>query len=217
MKCTAKSKRTGEKCKAQAMANGKCYHHGGAQPKGIASQNYITGRYSAHLPKRLLETYEKARTDPELLNLSDDLGMVESRIGDVLSRVESGDAGETWQQLETAWKTFEIAQTAKDFPKSKTALATVGQIIATGAGDWAAWREVLGLIERRRKLVESEGKRRIAMQDMTDNGQVIALLDRLSDAVVRHVADPAALRAIQAEISSVLGTGLPRRAVDHDE
>jgi chorismate mutase len=97
------------------------------------------------------------------------------------------------------------------------ALSTIGRIIETGAGDWAAWREVLNLIERRRKLVESEGKRRMQMQDMTDNAEVIKVLDRLADAVLRHVHDPAVLRAIQAEISALLGSGALRGAAGSDE
>ncbi len=216
MKCTAKSKRTGLKCNAQAMANGKCYHHGGAQPSGIASQNYVTGRYSKVMPKRLLETYEAARRDPDLLNLSDDIGAIDSRIADVLTRVESGDAGETWQTLERAWNDFRIAQAAKDAPKTQLAIATIGRTIETGAGDWAAWREILNLIERRRKLVESEGKRRLQMQDMTDNAEVMALLQRLGDAVKRHVPDRDALQAIQSEISAVLGGSVLRRSARSD-
>jgi hypothetical protein len=200
-----------------AMPNGRCRMHGGPSLSGIASPTYKHGGYSEPLPKRLLEKYEQARTDPELLNLSNALALIETRISDVLSRVESGDAGETWQKLSDAWDAFVIAQRAKDAPKTQMALSTIGRIIETGAGDWAAWREVLNLIERRRKLVESEGKRRMQMQDMTDNAEIIKLIDRLSDAVHRHVHDPVALRAIQAEISPVLGAGLPRRAAGSDE
>lgn len=216
--CTAMSKRSGERCKHAPMTGSTlCHMHGGKTPVGIAAPTWKHGRYSAHMPKRMLAAYEKARIDPELLNLSDDIGAIESRITDVLSRVETGDAGETWQSLERAWSDFRIANAAKDKTKSALALATIGRIIETGAGDWAAWREVLNLIERRRKLVESEGKRRMQMADMTDNAVLMALLDRLGDAVKRHVTDGDALRAIQAEISPILGGGLPRRTDRGDE
>jgi hypothetical protein len=46
--CTAKSKRTGKRCGALAMANGKCYHHGGAALKGIAAPRFKHGRYSKY-------------------------------------------------------------------------------------------------------------------------------------------------------------------------
>jgi hypothetical protein len=206
--CTALSKQSRQRCKRHAaVGRAVCSIHGGKTPAGIASANYKTGRYSKVMPKRLLETYEAARLDPDLLNLSDDISALDARIADVLTRVETGDAGETWQALKSAWNAFRIAQAAKDGPKTQLALATIGRTIETGAGDWAAWREVLNLIERRSKLVGSETKRRIAMQDMTDNGAVMALLQRLGDAVKRHVPDRDARQAIQREISVALGNG----------
>jgi len=203
--CGART-RNGGLCQSRAMPNGRCRMHGGSTPSGIASPHYKTGRYAKHMPKRMLETYEQARTDPELLNLSDDLAMVEARISDVLARVDSGEAGEAWEKLADAWNVLRIAQKAKDGPQTHIALATIGQIIDTGSGDWAAWREVFDLVERRRKLVMSEVKRRIQMQDMTDNAEVMIAVDKLVDAVVRHVSDRDALRAIQRELESVLGT-----------
>jgi hypothetical protein len=216
MQCTAKSKRTGNQCRAKAMPNGKCFHHGGNTPSGIASPQYVTGRYAQGLPKGMLEKYEKARIDPELLNLSDDLGMVESRIIEILGKVQTGDAGETWTKLESAWTAFRIAQAAKDGPKTQLALATIGRTIETGNGDWAVWREVFDLVERRRKLVESEGKRRLQMQDMTDNAKVMIAIDKLVDSVVRNVADPRARAAIQRDLDAIFSRGLPGRPLSPD-
>jgi hypothetical protein len=37
-RCKARSKRTGIRCGASAMVNGRCYHHGGATPKNGRSR-----------------------------------------------------------------------------------------------------------------------------------------------------------------------------------
>src|SRR5258708_37054514 len=65
--CKAKSKRTHERCAANAMiVREECYHHGGKTPRGIASPNFKHGRYSKSLPARMRERYEEALADPHL-------------------------------------------------------------------------------------------------------------------------------------------------------
>jgi hypothetical protein len=62
--CTAHSKRTGERCKAQAITGRHlCRHHGGKSLEGIANPNYKDGRYSRVMPKRLMDTYKRAAND----------------------------------------------------------------------------------------------------------------------------------------------------------
>jgi hypothetical protein len=48
--CGAKGKRNGKPCPRPPMANGRCYHHGGASPgnkQGSGNSNYRHGRYTA--------------------------------------------------------------------------------------------------------------------------------------------------------------------------
>ncbi len=77
LQCKAKSKRTGERCKARAMRGKQvCYHHG-----GMSTGRPVThGRYSRSLQslaaKNLLETYEYNKTDPDPLNLLSEIALL---------------------------------------------------------------------------------------------------------------------------------------------
>lgn len=99
-KCTAKSKRTGQNCGANAMI-GKtvCYHHGGKSPRGAASANFKHGRYSLNLPTRLAGKYEQAKSDPDLLALKEEISLTDVRITELLERIgedEQKDDGAIW-------------------------------------------------------------------------------------------------------------------------
>lgn len=92
MQCKATSKRTGERCKAKAMTGRDlCYHHGGMSLVGPANPAYRDGRYSRYMPKRLLEQYERAAGDGDLLVMRDDVAIVDTRLAELLSKLDSGE------------------------------------------------------------------------------------------------------------------------------
>ena len=68
------------KCKAVAMANGRCKLHGGKSLAGAAHPNFKTGRYSKYLPKHLAKAYDEIKADPKLLQLDDDVALLEARL-----------------------------------------------------------------------------------------------------------------------------------------
>ena len=101
--CTAKSKQTKQRCKHHATPGMTvCRIHGGRTPVGLAAPAFKTGRYSKYLPAGLTERYVTARTDPELLSLRDEIGLVDTRITEVLTQSSDPDAplGDVWETLE---------------------------------------------------------------------------------------------------------------------
>lgn len=202
--CRATAKHTGARCRAQAMPNGLCRVHGGATPRGLASPHTTHGRYSKHLPTRMLANYEHAQRDPELLNLREDISLVDARLGDLLKRVDTGESGKLWRDLRTAWRAVTQAATEDDHV---LAIAALGPLIERGYLDTQAWGEISGLLEQRRKLVESERKRLIEMQQMMTMSQAQLLIARLYDVVSQHVSDRATLAAIGAGLQALAGAG----------
>lgn len=101
--CTAKSKRSRQRCKRHAKPGRTvCKIHGGDTPVGLAAPNFKTGRYSKYLPTGLAERYIVARTDPELLSLRDEIGLVDTRISEVLTQPSDPgiSLGTVWGILE---------------------------------------------------------------------------------------------------------------------
>jgi len=219
--CKATSKRTHERCKAKAMRGMEvCYHHGGASLRGVAHPGFRTGRYSKYIPTRLTERYELAVTDPELLNLSEEIALVDSRLADVLARVDSGESTQIWDDLQDERRTFLVAQRRQDQQGMADALAEILNLIARGHADWAAWMDVVNLVERRRRLVESEQKRRIAMSLLVKVEDTVEVMRQIADAVqgavLEHVTDGDVRRRVltdvQAGLSRYLGGRVPPEA-----
>ena len=101
--CTAKSKQTKQRCKHHATPGmSVCRTHGGRTPVGLAALNFKTGRYSKYLPTALVGRYVAARTDPELLSLRDEIGLVDTRITEVLTSISDSAT-----PLAAVWETLE--------------------------------------------------------------------------------------------------------------
>ena len=171
--------------------------HGGKTPSGIASPHFRHGRQSKYMPSRLLERYTEALDDPDLLALRDELALVDARLTDVLGRVDTGEAGRHWLALADAWRRMEEAT---DEATRRDAFMDIATRIKAGVADYAAWDDVLRLVEQRRRLAESERKRMVEMQQMVTTDKALALVSLLIDVVRRHVTDRKALSAISEDI-----------------
>jgi hypothetical protein len=200
-RCTAKSKQSGEQCKRHAsIGRTVCAIHGGKIPRGHALPQTTHGRYSKHLPTRMLANYVQSRDDPEMLALSNEIALIDSRTLDLLNRVDSGESGAIWRDLQATYKELREANQAGDVATARQLLLDLGSLITKGHADYAAWVDVRLLIEQRRKLVESERKRLVDMQQMITAEQAMLLISRLHDTVMRHVDDPGARAAIADDL-----------------
>jgi hypothetical protein len=212
MQCRAKSKRSQERCKRWATPGREvCRMHGGRTLMGLAAPRLQTGRYSKFLPTRLAAEYERAVRDPELLALRHELAVVEVRINDLLRRVNTGEAGGLWPHIRAAWQTFKRAQAeGRPLLQGRAAVELDG-LLERAVGDDAAWHDILQLIEQRRKLVESEAKRLVAMQQMMTTEEAMLWLGALVAILKRHIADREVLQQISLDLSALVshrsGTG----------
>jgi hypothetical protein len=209
MRCRAKSKRSQERCKRWATPGREvCRMHGGRTLMGLAAPRLKTGRYSKFLPTRLAADYERAAHDPELRALRHELAVVDARINDLLGRVDTGEAGRLWHHARAAWQTFKRAQAEGRPPLQTHAALELDGLLEQGVGDYAAWHEVIQLIEQRRKLVESEAKRLVAMQEMMTKEQAMLLLGTLVAIVKRHITDRETLQKISLDLSALVSNRL---------
>ncbi|MCC6458789.1 MAG: hypothetical protein IT328_27845 [Caldilineaceae bacterium] len=201
--CTAKNRR-GEQCRHAAInGTSKCRFHGGASLAGIASPSFKTGRYSKHLPTRLAARYGEALSDPQLLELRDEIALIGTRQSELLGHLDSGLSLQRWQDAQAAHAAMVAAIRSKDSAAMQVAITDLGAALDAGAGDYAVWREVVELTEQRRKLVESEHKRLVAMQQMITTEQAMTLLAVITDTVRKHVTDPSILAGISADFRAI--------------
>jgi len=189
------------------MPNGRCRMHRGKASAGIANGNYKHGRNSKYLtaiPQRIQADFEALRDRDDLLRLSDDIALIDSRILDVLRRTDSGEAGHLWLALQKAYKGFTAAKSAGDVKKMGEALVALDDAIKLGVSDYQAWAEVKHLIEQRRRLVESERKREVEQMEILTGREAAALFNALLSIVNEHVTDRGTKQRIQTAVTGLL-------------
>lgn len=201
--CGAK-RRNGEVCRMAPMANGRCRLHGGNAARGLAAGRFVDGSRSKYLPARMIPRFQEAMADGDLINMTEDLALLEARMADVLKRVDSGETSAIWTDLRLAWGMLRQAQMAEDQTAAAQALGQLGRLIYRGASDAAAWREVGELIERRRKVIETEQKRRIAAGRLISIEQAMLVVVAIQEAVKAHVNDRPTLARISESVSRIL-------------
>jgi hypothetical protein len=203
MQCTATVYKTGQQCKRRAVTGYKvCQVHGGKTPRGVASPHYKTGRYSKVLPARLAARYIESQADPRLLELRDDISLLDARLEDLLARVDTGESGALWGKLLTAkTELASISGTSAEATLKRQALmGYILDLITKGHADHQAWRELGGVLEQRRKLVESERKRLVEMQQVVTSERMVILIGQMVTIIKEHVHDRGILQAISGSI-----------------
>jgi hypothetical protein len=192
------------------MPNGRCRRHGGKTPSGIASPVFKTGRYSKYLPGRLQARYAEAEGDGELLELRGEIALIDARLADLLHRVDTGESGALWAKVRALARDYAKAH-RRDAEDADEKLNDLLDAIRGGTDDAMAWAEVQGTVEQRRKLVESERKRLVELQQTITVEQALLLIANISDIIRRHVDNPRILAGISADLARLTGRAPDRR------
>lgn len=202
------TKRDGGTCQRWALAGrDRCSLHGGKSPIGTASPHYAGKGYSRVLPQRLVDAYLTMRNDPDLLVFNDNIALVETRIHDLLKRVDTGESGSLWKELRSAWQAFVQASQSSDEDARRDAMRAVASLIQRGHQDAVLWDQIGDHLDLSRRLKDSERRRRMDAQASVTAEQALAFATTLADTVKRHVKDPATLRLINADFAAILQSG----------
>lgn len=181
-------RRDGSVCTMVAIhGTTKCKKHGGASPSGPASPHFKHGRYSRSLPARLAEHYHDFRANPRLLSLSDEIAVHQARLAEQLAQVDTGESGATWQQLKQTLDAFSTAQQAGDYPTMNGHFATLKQLVLTGSESTKQWDEIRRTSETLCKLVQTETKTLLGLQQLITVQQHMLMLGAVHAAIVEAV------------------------------
>jgi len=199
MQCQAHN-RKGDQCKNTAVAGKRvCRFHGGLTPGGPAHPAYKHGRYSKYMPTNLEEKYKAARKDPDLLALSDEIAITDARIMETLEKIDVAGASHNWEVLQEKWqellKVQRLMNETRGDPvrqaelqrQSANVLRELNEIIDSRAKNIEAWDDVDKLIEQRRRLVQTEGKRLADMKQIITAEKAMALVFALLDIIRRNL------------------------------
>lgn len=206
--CSADSKRTGRRCGAWAVSGrDTCYHHGGTSPIGAGSPNYRDGsrsKYRAIFSGGALDHYEASREDPRYIELREEIALLDTLVIEELMAAKVGEGGALWEELSQAWERFRQADPHRDASTAGRGLRRVGEIIEEGASRHAARREAVDLVERKRRLSETERRRLVDEERMITETRVLAFVGALVAIVNQHVPERERRAAISADIARLM-------------
>lgn len=189
--------------------------HGGKSLVGIAHPNFTEGRITKNLPSRLAASFQASNSDPDLLNLRREVSLTDSRIDDLLGRVDSGESGELWRSVRATFTEAEKQRSRWDRnigsvegEKAKQsffeAFEMIGVLTAEGIQDYQAWDEVNKMIDQRLRLAETETKRLEKMGRMVTADRAMTMVAALVGLVKTHVSDRNALLGIIRGLDVIL-------------
>lgn len=203
-KCGAKT-RAGGQCQQPAMENGRCRLHGGKTPVGIASPQFKNGRYTKMLKNTTLaDAYEAALRDPDLLDLSNEVALLQVRLQSIMGQLETQDSAGRWQAAQNALQRYKLAAAHQDEYEWRIALNDLDDAIRDGGKESLVWDDFLKTLKSYTDVVAKEQKRRLDMNALISVDQAVGFAAELLYAVRDNVSDQRALTAIHDKISDAL-------------
>jgi hypothetical protein len=188
------------------VGHNRCKMHGGKVPRMHAAPAYNGKGTSRYLPKNLRKEYERVMSDPNLLSVRDEIGLVQLRINQLAGEIEDVKTGrELFEQATQAWAKMKAAM-AGGTPAAFTACRNeMDRIMEDGATRYQKWSELIQAAKDKAHLSRVEIESMVDMHAMISVERVVMMLTSLGDVVKRNVKDKAALMSIMNEMSVILG------------
>lgn len=188
-----------------------CKHHGGASPKGVASPQFIHGRHSRYLPERIRERYLEALSDPELLNLSAEIALIDQRIGELVEIWQAGSQDDLLHLARAEFDRYIGAVEKGDEKQTATHIKKLRDLLYADAylDKAAAWDQITELMDLRRKMAETQIKKDRALDFTLEDANLLIVFIQTS--IIRYVSNPkersALAQAIEAFAINGAGPG----------
>lgn len=184
----------------------KCYMHGGATPRGIASATYKTGRYSKYLPQGLFAIHEQIANDPDMLSVRQEINLIDAMIAAKLPILETGESAAHWEAAIKFVAKARVAYKSEKYGDLEESLHELEALADNRRLFYATEQEVTSQIEQRRKLVETENKILYNQEKSITAEQALLLVSALLDSIRRNVKDATTLNTIQTDFIQVIGS-----------
>lgn len=219
-RCQAWNMNAGRQCLGLAMGGGdKCRVHGGAasqKNRGISNPNFKHGKYSKHLPKRLIPLYDEMAFQTNYLSMQEEISTLDALIAETLSQMDEEAGAGIFKQLKTEMKGFDDANAmanrmADDETGRRRYLAmaanhlqNIRQLITAGNHAWSMKHEFMGMVDQRKRLVDTDRKTLMDAKLLLSVEFVIARFDALMTAVEANIRDKGVIDAIQTTYNDII-------------
>jgi hypothetical protein len=175
-----------------------CEPHGGYRglaSVGPAHHNFIHGNNfkTKYRFPNLAQRFEEASKDPSLLDQREEIVIMGHLIQTALERLDSGDPGARWVQLQDTLKRFQRSRRAASVPgapkihaiTAAEQLAQIENLIEAGAEQVVLRKEIRETIVDQEKIIRSERKRMQEMKQLIPVEDVLLMMQ----AVMHEIND----------------------------
>lgn len=158
------------------------------------------------MPESLLQRYNEALEDPDLLSLKEEIAIIDARYSELLQSLseEGSTGGRTWFAVKDLWMKFYHAVVSSDKEEQMKLFPQLNDAILRGNRHAAIWYDIEKLIESKRKLSDTETRKLETKGQFITVEQAMMLVSAtilsLKEAAFAH-ADPTTARKIVADAS----------------
>ena len=210
--CTARSRRTGQRCEAwRVKGSAVCYHHGGVTPRGVEAGAFRHGRYSRSLPDRLTFTYRQVLADEQRHDLRDELALSRAKADDILRRMERGESDSLWLLLRDKAREMRRASARGEEGRATRLQEEILSLIESG-DEALAWADLESWLGRIQRLSEADVRIAIAKQQWISAEQLMTMMALIVAAIKKHVPDEHTQRALGRELRAAAELDNPENA-----
>lgn len=159
------------------------------------------------IPERLAERLASYEDSEVVFDLKSNAHLLRARRDELVSLLDTGESGSIWTELQAAYANLIEANKIKDVEAMNGILLRIGGLIERGASDAERWLEVLDILDRERKLAESDAKIKSKLNMFMSVEQGMALLGlvgTISESLIHAYLEEDEAQRFLSELSDAL-------------
>lgn len=170
---------------------------------GPDSGTFQHGRVSKHLPSHLIPMYEEFLSDSELLSMTQEIALIDTRKAELMQGLSNEDGILVWRRLKAYAMQYQRYRESRHESRAQEKLSQIFQLIESGASDYERWNSILELTEQRRKTAESERKRLVETNQMISTKEAMTMLSVFIDLAKKYIPSKEGLVGLSSDIDSI--------------
>lgn len=195
-------KKSGERCKIGVRPGWPvCRAHGAGTINAPGGAPIITGRYSKFLPTLMMERYNDFLADGDVLNLRSEIALLDTRLSQMLARLETCDSNATWSKISRASMLLGKLMCEEEADTADVEIIRKLLVEAMSARDADAeiWHDAIIIIDQRRKLADTERRRIVDAKRFITAEEASAMMAFVVDTIAKNVSSPLERRRISEQ------------------
>lgn len=165
-----------------------------------------TGSGSSFPITRLASKYNSMTTDGRVLSNRGAIDIIDTRIKQLLERIDVNEAPERMATLMDMWKEYENALGAQRHTEATILRKQIGEEFEKAYHDYQAWKQTFEALDLRGKMVEREVKVLKEIHAIMTAEDAYELVAKLMAAVMRVIGDnPKKMKQVQYEFARIIG------------